>query len=472
MGETATFSVPIGMPVVVTALAFNGASQNTTDTVTLTVRDSIPPSLAPAPPVAVTMCNADQSVTLTPPAVTDLCSAGLVVSGWVVEQDGQVLPVPIALSNGNVTLATGVYVVEWRATDAAGNAAVPVRQTVSIAACVGAAGSMKIADRARLETASGRPLQVVNHGTGVLEVGVEGRVGAITSKGPVVLRDRAVVDGPIRTASTLTRSATATVTGSVSTGVPVVLPPPPSIGNPWPATSSQGFSVEPSTTRAIAPGSYGPVSVKSSATLLLSSGTYYFATLGLEPQGRVRVRTNTVVEVRSAYIHRGAYVNDAGVLTQATLRYRGTSGAFLESSFLGSALVPNADLVLGGMAGARYEGTFFGKNLELRPDVPIVVPATISVSLVSPGPASGAEEEPVRLDSSLAKVPREIGDEFAADDTDLEVGASADRGCAVSPGRSRPAIWWTLGVMVGALVVGARRRRSAPARTCHRSRRV
>lgn len=459
-GETATFNVSIGVPTVVTARAFNGASQVTTDTATLTVVDSVPPVIAAAPPVNVTMCNADQSVTIAAPTVGDTCSVGLVAVGSIVEQDGQPLSTPIPLTNGTATLAAGTYVIQWVAADTAGNDAVPVRQTVMIAACVGAAGAMKIADRARLETASGRPLQVVNHGDGLVEIGVESRVGSIASVGSVALRDRAVVDGSIRTSGTIMRSKSATVTGAMASGVPVLLASPPTITNPWPATSNPGFSVEPSTTRSIGPGSYGSVSVKSNGTLLLSTGTYYFTALGLEPQGKIRVRSATVLEVKAAYIHRGAYVNDAGVLTEATLRYRGTSGAFLESSFLGSALAPNADLVLGGSSGARYEGTFFGKNLEVRPDVPVTVPATVAVSLIDPVPiAPGGSSEgtslPAEEEGAFAELPV-----YADAPGDDGVGADAGSGgCAIAPRAGGYAGWLVLGVLAGALRIRGRSRR-------------
>jgi hypothetical protein len=153
-----------------------------------------------------------------------------------------------------------------------------------------------------------------------------------------------------------------------------------------------------------------------------------------------------VIEVKSSYIHRGTYVNAAGALAPVTLRYRGTAGAFLENTFLGSMLAPSAGLTLGGMGGARFEGTFFGKNLELRPEVPITVPTTSSMLVLSsdmapPFPVPSQENPP-----DLGEIARD-GDHRVAPQAASEREAPAgEGGCSVArPGRP-------LGALILALI--------------------
>jgi hypothetical protein len=380
---TASYDLPIATPTIITATVYNGAGLSVTDQITATVTDTQLPVISTVPPQAFNTFNGNQPFSLTAPSVTDTCSPALAATGRVIEASGQALVPPIPVTNGSVSLAAGTYVVEWSATDAAGNVGVATRQTVSVTSCVGAAGSMKLGDRSRIELSNGTAANVVNYGTGFVEVGRYARVGSIVAVGSARLLDHATVDGSIRLGGTLSRIGTASVTGTITENAAVALSPAPTITNPWPSTSQPGFSLEPNKQKTISPGSYGAVSVKSNATLTLSSGTYYFSSLGLEPQSKVRVGSNTVVEVRTSYTQRGEYVSPANVVVPIALRYRGTATAFVESTFLGSALVPNAALTLGGIPGARFEGQFFARDLELRQDVALTVGNVAGVSTLS-----------------------------------------------------------------------------------------
>jgi hypothetical protein len=157
-------------------------------------------------------------------------------------------------------------------------------------------------DRSRIESSSGAPVQAFNQGSELFDVGVEARVGSITSKGSVTLRDRARVNGSILTGGTLTRLNQVTVSGTVTEHASLVLPAFPTITAAWPSSNSGPVSLEPNQQRTISPGNYGAVTIKSGAKLVLLPGTYFFTSLDLEPQGRIQTGGATTLDVRDSVV--------------------------------------------------------------------------------------------------------------------------------------------------------------------------
>jgi hypothetical protein len=213
----------------------NGVGRQAFDQVSITVLDRQPPVLPALPQLAADACDPALPVTVPVPVALDACTAGAVaVTGNVVQTDGAPLPTPVPITNGQVSLAPGVHVIEWTARDASGNT-VTATQILSAAACVGAGRSLRVADRARFRSASGALAPLVNYGTEPVDVGVEAQTGSIVSRGSVTLRDRSTVQGSVRIQGGLTRLNQTTITGDIRTETPVSLPPPPVIDGPWPA---------------------------------------------------------------------------------------------------------------------------------------------------------------------------------------------------------------------------------------------
>ena len=333
--------------------------------------DHTAPSITLATVNQQTSCASDV-ITVGLPTVSDRCSLGgpPQVTGAVIQTNGVPLAVPVPVAaGGQFALPPGTHVVRWTAKDPQGNAST-VDQTVQLLPCLAAATGLKMSDRSRIESPSGAPVQAFNLGSELFDVGVEARVGSITSKGSVTLRDRSRVGGSIRTGGTLTRPLNqVTITGTVAENVSLVLPALPAITATWPQSSNGPISLEPNQQRPISPGSYGAVTIKSGAKLILSPGTYFFTSLDVEPQGRILTSGATTLDVRDSMIFRGAVIALDSSPAPTALRYRGTATLFLEAGWYGSVLAPSALVVIGGAPNATFRGQLFANKLEVRPDI-------------------------------------------------------------------------------------------------------
>jgi hypothetical protein len=451
---TLALDVPLGAPVVVAAQAVNGVGRQAFDQVSITVLDRQPPVLPALPQLAADACDPALPVTVPVPVALDACTAGAVaVTGNVVQTDGAPLPTPVPITNGQVSLAPGVHdgagcVGQHRHGDPN-----PERSRMRRR---GEESSRRRSRALPLRVGCPRPARQLRHRAGRCRV--EAQTGSIVSRGSVTLRDRSSVQGSVRIQGALTRLNQTTITGDIRTETPVSLPPPPVIDGPWPTVSQPGFSVEPNTVRSIAAGAFGTVSVKSGATLILAAGTYYFEALHLEPQARVKVDPSTLIELLSGFTHRGNFVGsttDGAPVASATVRYRGAAAVSLESAFIGSILAPNAALTLGGMSGTQYEGRFFARDLELRPDVTIVAKGMLVHT-----PWNTLESSDLD-DAASEPVPARSND--VINDEEEEVAVSADGPeytCSVSPapGARKPASLLLLALVLPLLSRHARRR--------------
>src|SRR5690606_11910561 len=66
-----------------------------------------------------------------------------------------------------------------------------------------ASGTLRVNDRARVESASGAPARVANVGEIETNIGADAVVGDVRSVASVVLRERALVGGVVQTGGTL-----------------------------------------------------------------------------------------------------------------------------------------------------------------------------------------------------------------------------------------------------------------------------
>jgi len=234
-----------------------------------------------------------------------------------------------------------------------------------------AKGNLLVDDGVSLLLPSGLPAAVGNSGSGQTDIGVAARVGNIWSVAPVSLRDRSTVQGMIRTSGKVFPQNQVTVTGSVSQLVNVALP---DLGT-CSATFGGGLanvSLEPSQTLSLAPGNYGPLSVKSRAKLILAAGTYHFQSVTLEPDALVQLdpAASSVLFVQSALTHRGSFRDAGGALAPVLIAYFGSQSAPIEGPFAGAIIAPNARVDLYSRADG-YRGVFFAHDLEAHPNMTI-----------------------------------------------------------------------------------------------------
>ena len=362
--------VPLGTSTF-SAIATNGKVLTSTGNVKVTVQDTAPPVVSATSAISLTGCASGGSLTLTPPTATDVGSASVTVTGSVVSSGGTPLNPPLPVTNGQVVLAPGSYVVEWTATDAHGNTA-KAQQSVSVLACMTAADSFMVGNGAQIKTPEGTPVDLVNLGAGTVELGVQASTGGITSRGVVQLDDRSVVNGSIRTAATLTRQNQVTVSGSVTEHAALSLPVGPTISGTWPTSPASAIDIEPNHVLALHAGSFLSLAVKTGAVLTLAPGAYYFTSLATEPGSTMRTSGATTINVRDAITHRGSVLDGSGNPSASALRFWGTSAVSLEPGWFGSVLAPSAAVMIGGAPSTSFRGQIFAKRIEVRPNVVIV----------------------------------------------------------------------------------------------------
>jgi len=233
-----------------------------------------------------------------------------------------------------------------------------------------ASGDLRIGDRATLTGWT----TVANAGSGVSDIGAYANVGDVLSQASVTVRSSGTVSGTVRTAGTVTTQAGAKLLGGKEEHVAVSLPVLAWTPSFPPATGGD-VRLEPGTpARSIAPGSYRSVVLKSNTTMILSSGTYYMDSLDLEPSATLRLNhpgDPVSIYVRTSLIYRSTIQAQGSQPLKLFLGYFGTASAYLEAPITAAVVAPNTTLVLGAAKGATYTGSFFAKNLEVRPDTKV-----------------------------------------------------------------------------------------------------
>jgi hypothetical protein len=115
---------------------------------------------------------------------------------------------------------------------------------------------------------------------------------------------------------------------------------------------------------------------------------------------------------------------------------------FLDTSFYGSVLAPNATVTLGGSTNLMFRGQFIARRLEVRPDLIIT------------------SEEPPGAAVALALHPTERGVLRLAENAPLADEADSSGGCSMSAARSS-GVWSSALVLLGLLLRRNRRERRA-----------
>lgn len=200
---------------------------------------------------------------------------------------------------------------------------------------------------------------------GFAEVGAGASVPTLQSRGDALLRSSGVVTGQLITGGTVSLQNRAQVVGAL---VERAFVPTHSLALSvtFPNTNQGSPIVEQNTSRSLAPGAWGSVTVRGEVRL--SSGTYFLDSLMLESTGKLvidQAAGPVTIYVRTALTYRGSASVVGGAFPNLFVGYFGTQDAFIESGFRGGIVAPSGKLVLGDLRGAQ-EGRFFAKSVELR----------------------------------------------------------------------------------------------------------
>ena len=236
--------------------------------------------------------------------------------------------------------------------------------------CLFATGNLQIADRVQLKKSDGSSAPIGNAGTVETNIGAGATVGAVSSRAPVVLRSGARVNGALTTGQTVTRQNGTVVTGPIVEHSFIALPHL-ALAVAFPPSHAGAVVVGPGQTRTLTPGAYGALTVQSRATLSLSTGTYYFDSLDVEPQATLSCSSKAgqiVIYVKDNVIFRGTIAEHTAPTPRLFLGVVGTSSVAIEAPFKGTLVAPNAPINLATVGAPGHTGAFFGKDITVQPD--------------------------------------------------------------------------------------------------------
>jgi DNA-binding protein YbaB len=239
-------------------------------------------------------------------------------------------------------------------------------------ACLWAQGNLVIGDRVKIKNQNGTFAPSVNAGSAQTNAGADAQVGDIWSRAAVELRDRCKATGNVRTMSTLKLDANASVTGVVTQNGALLQIPTLSLAVTFPGTNQGDKTIAPNGQLTLAPGAFANVTVNAGATLFLSTGTYFFNNLDIEPNAKISCSSGSgqiVVNVKTGLIFRGSIVEKTGGRPKFFLGVFGTSAVSLEGPFTGTFMALTAPLNLATLTSpAVHTGAFYARDITVNPD--------------------------------------------------------------------------------------------------------
>jgi hypothetical protein len=227
-----------------------------------------------------------------------------------------------------------------------------------------ATSTLKIDDRVTVKETNGNPATIANLGTATLQIGTDGHLGDIWSRGPVTIGARTIVNGTINGAVTITSGTGVTIKAkdnksfTTTTSTSEIT---------FPTTNAGAYDLEPGGTGRLSPGSYGAVAVKSRSKLSVTTGSYLLESLDLEPQSTLALNTTAgpiVFYVRTSVILRGTITSTTDA-RDFTLVYFGSTALAVEAPFNGTIVAPSAQVNVTSVQ--PLNGAFFAAGIEVYP---------------------------------------------------------------------------------------------------------
>jgi len=295
------------------------------------------------------------SITLTPP---------MPQFKTILEQD-VVLAINLALDKAKHLFEDGI---QKRVNDGLDSSAVTFPT-----ACIWAQGNLALADRVKIKKQDGTFAPVVNAGSTGTNIGADAQTGDVWSRAAVEVRDRGKVNGNMRTMSTLTLRANASVTGTTTQNGALLQIPKLTLSVTFPGTNQGNKTVAPNGTLTLAPGAYADVTVNAGATLFLSTGTYFMNNLDIEPSAKISCTSGSgliVVNIKTGFIFRGSVVEKVGsARPKLYVGVFGTSSIPIEGPFTGTLMALTAPVTLATLTPPKaHTGAFYAKDITINPD--------------------------------------------------------------------------------------------------------
>jgi DNA-binding protein YbaB len=253
---------------------------------------------------------------------------------------------------------------------------VPGNAVTLLNTCLYARGALHVDDRVKVVKQDGTFATIVNAGgSGDTNVGADAKVGDVFSRAPVMLRDRSQVNGSVKTNATITRQTNTVVTGAVVENGFIQVPNL-SFSVTFPTSNQGPLDLQPTTpvtVKTISPGAWSSVSIKNTATLQVSTGTYFFDSLGVESGGKLSLDSKAgqvIIHVRNGFTFRGTLVERTGTKPRLFVGSFGTVMVTIGAPFTGTIVAPDGliDLASVPITGPQHAGAFFGKDITIHQD--------------------------------------------------------------------------------------------------------
>jgi hypothetical protein len=240
-----------------------------------------------------------------------------------------------------------------------------------------AAGTLRLGDRVRVSSNVGGNTVIANVGSGRTELGVASRTDNVLSLPDVQVSQAAVVSGELQHVGVVTPQSTASIAKDVpltalrTQALSVDVPAPPPGFHP-------GIGVEPDRPYGpLAPGAYPYLRVASRASLTLTSGSYSFEELALEPESRILFDDTAgpiYVRVGRSLILRGGLGAVGAPDPRLLWIFDGEGSVPVEAPLRGSLFAPRAAVKLATLAdtAAEHRGAVLSRDIQLDPDVRFV----------------------------------------------------------------------------------------------------
>jgi hypothetical protein len=230
--------------------------------------------------------------------------------------------------------------------------------------------SLVIDDRveAAKSASAGEMKAFASFGAGKLEVGAGAIIhGSLYNGGDVTLRSGATVTGEVVAGGKVQQQSDARVGGKVFEG-PAFRPETLHWDVSFPH-GTQDVRPQPEAEIALAPASYGQLSLSPRSKLKLHSGTYFFKSFNVEPEALIEIDTDSgpvIVYIASSFSFRGTIATSGSEDNANVLfAYAGSSSVEIEGRFRGTIVAPDATINLRRPTHGQHHGAWFAKVVHV-----------------------------------------------------------------------------------------------------------